>query len=140
MEYRGAGWTGQCSEAYIVVISLWAGLGLPLQDMRDQVGDRIMGRKNAAAFRGRHHCENTAERVLFPVLPAGLFLHPAYPNGRGEEIFASRLLTSIVIEEVLWHWAVALRLWLYKSPKADDKTYHWFVYLFIVTIPMICFI
>lgn len=125
--------------AYIVMISLWAGLGLPLQDMRDQTGDRIMGRKTLPLSVGDTMARALLSGYFFLFSPLVYFCILLTQTGAGE-IFGSKLLTGIVIIEVLWHWWVGLRLWLYRSPKADDQTYHWFVYLFIVTIPLICFL
>ncbi|WP_341839617.1 UbiA family prenyltransferase [Chitinophaga caseinilytica] len=122
---------------FIIAISLWAGLGLPVQDMRDQTGDAIMGRKTLPLAVG-----DKMARVLlsawFLVGSPLVYFCIFWSQASWGEITGSWLLTGILIAQTLWHWGIALRLWLYKTPKADDQTYHWFVYLFIVTIPMIC--
>lgn len=125
--------------AYIIVISCWAGFGLPLQDMRDQQGDQVMNRKTLPLAIGDTNARiylSVYFLVFSPALYFGILLTQVHLSS----IVTNHLILTIVILETLWHWAIAARLWLYKKPAEDNTTYHWFVYLFIVTIPMICFI
>ncbi|UYQ94350.1 UbiA family prenyltransferase [Chitinophaga horti] len=123
--------------AYIGFISLWAGMGLPLQDMRDQAGDRIMGRKTlpiALGDNGARIALSLYLALLSPVIYYGAVLTQVPLSS----VLSHPVALAVLIVEVLWHWCIALRLWWYQSPREDDRTYHWFVYLFCLTIPLIC--
>lgn len=122
---------------YILVISVWAGVGLPLQDMRDQDGDKIMGRKTLPLAIGDHKARWVLSIYFFIISPV-IYYCAVLTQIPLSEIFVNTAAIIILVGEFFWHWWVAIRLWLYKSPKDDDKTYHYFVYLFIATIPVIC--
>lgn len=125
--------------AYIIVLSLWAGFGLPLQDMRDQVGDRLMGRKTLPLAIGDTNARWALSIYFFTVSPL-IYLCFVLTQVSFAELTMNITALIVILVEVLWHWYIGIRLWVYKSPKEDDNTYHWFVYLFCVTIPIICFI
>lgn len=125
--------------AYIVIISLWAGIGLPLQDLRDQAGDRIMGRKTLPLAIGDKRAR-IALSIYFVLISPIIYYMAVLTQVPLAEVAINTTALVILAVELLWHWYVALRLWLYKTPKEDDQTYHWFVYLFCATIPVICFL
>lgn len=124
---------------YFTFISLWAGASLPIQDLRDEEGDRKMGRKTLTIALG-----NRNGRLLmiweYLLISPGIFLAAMLTQVTISELFNQPVSFVIFVVELLIHWLIAYRLWFYQSPKADDKTYHIFVYLFCSALPMICFI
>lgn len=125
--------------SFIIVLSLWAGLGLPLQDLRDQAGDRLMKRKTLPLAIGDWEAR-LALCIHFFTLSPVVYLCAILTQINGESVLHNTTAMVIILAEILWHWGIAIRLWLYRTPKGDDHTYHWFVYLFCITIPVVAFI
>jgi 4-hydroxybenzoate polyprenyltransferase len=125
--------------AYIGFLSVWAGMGLPLQDMRDQAGDRIMGRKTLPLAIGDKGARIALSLYLGLISPL-IYYCAILTQVPLSELPKHTIALAILFIEVGWHWFVAIRLWCFKTPRADDQTYHCFVYLFCATIPLICFL
>lgn len=125
--------------AFIILLSLWAGLGLPLQDFRDQAGDRLMKRKTLPLAIGDWEAR-LALCIHFLTLSPAVYLCAILTQINNESVLNNTTAIVIILAQILWHWAIAIRLWLYRTPKGDDNTYHWFVYLFCITIPLVAFI
>ncbi|MCW3466673.1 UbiA family prenyltransferase [Chitinophaga nivalis] len=125
--------------SFIIVLSVWAGFGLPLQDMRDQEGDKVMERKTLPLEIGDRMARIMLS-IYFLIVSPLIYCCAILTQIDLTRLFFNKPVIIILIIETLWHWWVAVRLHLYKTPRDDDKTYHLFVYLFIVTIPLICII
>jgi len=123
---------------YILFVSLWAGLGLPLQDMRDQEGDKFMHRKTLPLDVGDIKAIILLIAHMLVLSPVIYFCAIITEADSFAEILNSKIILSISLVQILWYWSIAIRLWIYRTPKEDDNTYHWFVYLFCFTIPLIC--
>lgn len=124
---------------FIFLLSVWAGAGLPLQDFRDQDGDRHMHRKTLPLAIGDLPARRYMIAHMVLLSPLLYFFTVATQISNITEILSVKMMVVTSVQ-VLWHWIIALRIWLYRSPTADDTSYHYFVYLFCVTIPMICFL
>lgn len=124
---------------YWSFISLWAGFALPIQDFRDVKGDRQMGRKTLPLAIGDKNGRNlmAVEYILF--LPL-LFLAAMLSQKSLWLLITDPIDLSILIIQFLTHWVIAFRLWSFRNPKQDDRTYHLYVYLFCAGVPVICYI
>lgn len=123
--------------AYIFIISFWAGVALPIQDMRDQEGDREMGRKTLPLVYG----DNQARRILFvnfALVCPGIFLLLLLTQLPFITVITSAIPAGILILSVATHWLIAFRILRFKTPKEDNLTYHIYVILFCISIPLIC--
>ncbi|HVI47204.1 MAG TPA: UbiA family prenyltransferase [Chitinophaga sp.] len=125
---------------FIGLLSLWAGLGLPLQDLRDVEGDRLMNRKTLPLAIGDTNSRMLLSAHLSALSPIIYTCVLVTQSAGLADVMRNKLLVTMALLQVLWHWSIALRLWLYRTPREDDTTYHWFVYLFCVTIPLVCFL
>nr|WP_283093130.1 UbiA family prenyltransferase [Chitinophaga hostae] len=123
--------------AYIFIISLWAGVALPIQDMRDQEGDREMGRKTLPLVYGDHQ----ARKILFInfalVCPI-IFLLLLLTQLPFIIIITSGIPVAILVISIATHWLIAFRILRFKTPREDNLTYHIYVILFCISIPIIC--
>ncbi|QJB34889.1 UbiA family prenyltransferase [Chitinophaga oryzae] len=124
---------------FIFFLSFWAGAGLPLQDFRDQDGDRYMRRKTLPLVLGDLPARRYMIAHMMLLSPLLYFFTIATQIDDASEISSPKMIL-VTTAQVLWHWIIALRIWLYRNPAADDTSYHYFVCLFCVTIPMICFL
>lgn len=124
---------------YFFLMSAWAGLGLPIQDLRDIEGDRQAGRKTLPIVVGDHKARILLSIEYLFFLPL-LFLCIMLTVDSLRDIFTEQTDLIIFIIQMGVHWTVAIRLLLYKSPKEDHKTYHIYVLLFVSAIPLACII
>ncbi|MFY0252887.1 UbiA family prenyltransferase [Chitinophaga sp. 30R24] len=122
---------------FIIILSFWAGFGLPVQDMRDQAGDKIMGRKTLPLAIGDLKARYFLCAYYFSVSPL-LFGAAILSQIDLSTLFSNTLVLAILGVQTCWHWAIGVRLLLKRTPQEDDATYHWFVYMFIIGIPLIC--
>ncbi|CAL1520136.1 UbiA family prenyltransferase [Chitinophaga sp. MM2321] len=124
---------------YFICISLWAGFALPIQDFRDEKGDREMGRKTLPIAIGDKN-----GRVLMVIhyltLSPALFIAAMLTQMPFFEIIKTPVPLIILVIQLLVHWSIAIRLWRQRSPEKDNQTYHLFVYLFCAGVPVICYI
>nr|WP_255578301.1 UbiA family prenyltransferase [Chitinophaga sp. sic0106] len=119
---------------FIIFLSIWAGFGLPVQDLRDQVGDAVMHRKTLPLQFG----DLLSRKMLFIYfLTVSPILY--YFAIVSQDNFSAWVI-ALIIAQYVYHGVVAYRVMRFRTSKADDKTYHYFVYLFIATIPVICFL
>ncbi|WP_142687540.1 UbiA family prenyltransferase [Chitinophaga polysaccharea] len=123
---------------YWSLISLWAGFALPIQDFRDIDGDRQMGRKTLPLAIGDNTGRNMMVVEYLFLLPF-LFMAAMLSQKSFWILVTDPLDLSILIIQILVHWVIAFRLWFFRSPKQDDKTYHLYVYLFCAGVPAICY-
>lgn len=130
---------GTNTEIYFTFMSLWAGFALPLQDMRDQEGDRLLGRKTLPLAIGDKGAR-IALFLNFLTLSPLLLLCAMLTQVTILELVTDTLAIVIFLTQILIHWGIAIRIMLYKNPTADHKTYLWYVFLFCAGIPIICFI
>lgn len=126
-------------QVYFFLMSAWAGLALPIQDLRDMEGDLKGGRKTLPIAVG----DRKARRLLFVhyllFLPA-VFLGAMLTMESLQRVFSDLTCLIIFVIQLIVHWTVAIRLLLYHSPESDHKTYHIYVLLFVAAIPMACII
>jgi len=119
---------------FIIFLSVWAGFGLPVQDLRDQVGDAVMHRKTLPLQYG----DGKSRKMLFIYfLTVSPLLY--YFAIISQNKYTAWVIT-LIVAQYLYHAVIAFRVVKYRNSKADDKTYHYFVYMFIATIPVICFL
>lgn len=123
---------------YWSFISLWAGFALPIQDFRDIAGDREMGRKTLPLAIGDTKGRSMMVVEYTLLLPI-LFLAAMLSQKSFLELITNPVDLSILIIQFLVHWVIAFRLWTFRTPKHDDKTYHLYVYLFCAGVPAICY-
>lgn len=119
-------------------ISLWAGFALPIQDFRDIDGDRQMGRKTLPLAVG----DNKGRGIMvveYVLLLPFLFLAAMLSQKPLWLLIQDPIDLGILILQISIHWIIAYRLWSFRSPVHDDKTYHLYVYLFCAGVPAICY-
>ncbi|MCW3466760.1 UbiA family prenyltransferase [Chitinophaga nivalis] len=124
---------------YMALISVWAGIALPLQDMRDEQGDRKMGRRTLPITFG----DKKARMLLFInflVFSPALFLGAMLTQLSPQQIFSREGAMIILLLQIAIHWCISIRVVRYKTPSADNKTYHLYVALFCAGVPVICFL
>ncbi|ASZ12254.1 UbiA family prenyltransferase [Chitinophaga pendula] len=124
---------------YIATFCIWQGISFQVQDLRDQEGDRLLHRRTlpivvgdpaARLMLGIHFC-------LFSPL---LFLLVMYTNASLHELSGSVTGMCILVAELLLNWLVAFRIWWYRHPAADHKTYQVFTWLACFNLLIIAFI
>jgi 4-hydroxybenzoate polyprenyltransferase len=102
----------------VVIFSLVA-----LQDLRDIVGDRAIGRRTLPLVLGETRTRGLLA-LGFALLPLVLhfwLLAPAHVVGM-------LMLYSAAL--AAFSWIVAARVWLYRTPHADHRTYMLFTYIY----------
>jgi len=125
-------------QKYFAIMSIWAGFALPLQDLRDEDGDRLKGRKTLPLALGMERARKWLCFHYLLILPviyllAMLVLVPL------DKIFFSIYWLLILVAEVIWHWAIAYCVIFYtQTPLQAHKTYILYVLLFCAAIPVIC--
>lgn len=146
--HLGAGWTaavptfaGSDAARWILALSLGFVLVIPMQDLRDVVGDRAAGRRTLPIVLGdrwirRYLCAaclvlpfglvlpylivpGLALRQQMPV-PGALFARPAL---LGAWLASHVVLTAALLPAVLLAAHVALRVVRFRSPRDDNRTY-----------------
>lgn len=125
-------------QLYFLWMSLWAGFGVQLQDLRDTEGDRVSRRKTLPVILGSRNVRILMVINCILILPL-LFLCAMCALRPLASIFSNRTGLGIFIVQILWHWLVAYRVWVYRIPRQDHYTYLFYVVLFCAAIPMICF-
>jgi 4-hydroxybenzoate polyprenyltransferase len=126
-------------QVYFLLMSAWAGFALPIQDLRDTEGDRQSGRNTLPISVGDYKARILLCINYVLILP-GVFLCTMLSIDSIHDVFTTMTDLTILILQGIVHWTVALRLLLYRSPKADHATYHIYVLLFVAAIPMACLI
>lgn len=124
---------------YWIFISLWAGFSLPLQDFRDVKGDGEMKRKTLPLSLG-DQLGRLIMVISYSTFLPSLFLAAMLSIRTFQELMASPIGLIILIGQTLVHWLIAYRLWCFRQPKEDDRTYHLYVYLFCILLPTICYL
>ncbi|WP_162946216.1 UbiA family prenyltransferase [Chitinophaga barathri] len=127
------------TQLYFLFLSLWAGFALPLQDMRDQDGDRKAGRKTLPIALG----DQKARIVLathFSLLSPFLFLAAMLTQVPLPTLVGNVWGLILLALQVLIHLAIAYRIIKYRNANSDHKTYLCYVFFFCAAIPMICFL
>ncbi|MET7000649.1 UbiA family prenyltransferase [Chitinophaga defluvii] len=127
------------SYLYFGLLSLWAGFSLAIQDFRDEEGDRKMGRKTLTISMGniRGRLVMVFQYLIFSPL---IFTAAILTQTSISELRRAPLVMLILLVQLAIHWLIAYRIWFFRNPKADDFTYHVFVYLFCAAVPVLCLI
>ncbi|MFX1707160.1 UbiA family prenyltransferase [Chitinophaga sp. CC14] len=127
------------SYLYFGLLSLWAGFSLAIQDFRDEKGDRQMGRKTLTIAMGekRGRLLMVFQYLIFSPL---IFMAAILTQTSVAEAKHSPIVVFILLLQFGIHWLIAYRIWFFRNPKADDLTYHVFVYLFCAGVPVLCVI
>jgi len=124
------------TENYFFFMSAWAGVALPIQDMRDQVGDKIQGRKTLPLSIG-DSCARWALCANFLTVCPALFLSALLTQVSLVQLVSHPVNVFIMAISLLVHWCIAIRVLKYKTPVQDHRTYLLYVFLFCAGIPVI---
>lgn len=125
--------------AFICIISLWIGIGASIQDIRDQEGDRKVGRRTlpidigdgkARAVLGVHFL------IISPLLVFLLILSQAGSH----RIMINPVIVVVFIMSVGISWWIAYRLWTYRAKMADRISYQIFLCMFSYLLISPCFL
>jgi 4-hydroxybenzoate polyprenyltransferase len=119
---------------YMTAYSVWVGIAILIQDLRDQDGDRLHGRRTLPLAIGDASAR-TLLSIHFIILSPLIFIGAAYLG-----LFSKPERWVLLIIEVLFSWLIAYRTWMYRTPEDDHKTYMWFTYLADFNLLFVAFI
>lgn len=124
---------------YMAAFCVWQGISFLVQDLRDQEGDRLLHRKTLPIAVG----DKVARVILsihFSLFSPLLFLLVMYTNASLYGLSGSLTGVVILVTELLLNWFVAFRIWCYRQPAADHKTYQFFTLLACFNLLIMAFI
>ncbi|KAF9459228.1 UbiA prenyltransferase family-domain-containing protein [Collybia nuda] len=110
------------SERYVITVSVWVGLMMPLQDLRDMLGDAVVGRKTLPLVVG-----DDASRwiITFFFMPAAFWI-----------LWMGGIVSIAPITLVAVHIFLGYRLMHAGGPRYDHKTYMIFTYIFCLVLAL----
>jgi 4-hydroxybenzoate polyprenyltransferase len=119
---------------YMAAYSIWVGVSILIQDLRDQEGDRLHGRRTLPLAIGDVGAR-TLLSIYFVILSPLIFIGAASLG-----LFSNPEKWTLLVIEVLVSWLIAYRTWVCRTAKGDHKTYMWFTYLADFNLLFVAFI
>lgn len=114
---------------YAVALSIWSGLAFHLQDMRDQEGDQLIGRKTLPLAIGDKKARIVLTLFFLILSPLLIFLLFS-TQINAQQLLEDRILSILFVLIVLFNWLIAYRIWNFKTARGDHRTYMLLLYLF----------
>ncbi|MFC6100023.1 UbiA family prenyltransferase [Olivibacter domesticus] len=121
---------------YAIVLSIWSGFAFHIQDMRDQAGDQLVGRKTLPLAIGDRNARIVLA-LFFLVLSPLIILLLFATNIPIERLISSSVLNILFILILLFNWFIAYRILKFRTASDDHKSYTSFLYLFCLLIFLI---
>ena len=121
---------------YAIILSIWSGLAFHIQDMRDQAGDRLIGRKTLPLAIGDGNAR-IALALFFLIFSPLIILLLFTTNIPIERLIGDSILNVLFILILLFNWFIAYRILKFRTASGDHKSYTSFLYLFCLLMFLI---
>lgn len=104
---------------WIIVVSVWLGVTIPLQDFSDQEGDKASNRKTLPLLVG----DLKARKIMIAIWTLAMLSTTAVFMflSMGSFFYMSYVFGALFI---VGHLIIMARLWKYRTPKEDKLTYN----------------
>lgn len=114
---------------WVIVVSVWLGITMPLQDFSDQAGDKASNRKTLPLLVG----DSTARKIVIGIWAIAMLLVTTTLMFVSADslLNISYILATIFI---IGHLVIMTRLWIYRTPKQDKLTYNLQVILYCIIL------
>jgi 4-hydroxybenzoate polyprenyltransferase len=104
---------------WIIAVGLWIGFTSAIQDFRDQEGDQLSDRKTLPLLVG----DSNARKIMMAIYAIVMLPLIAVFISLSASILP--IVTYIICTIIaVWHIAIIVRLWKFRTPDADKTTYN----------------
>lgn len=121
---------------YAIILSIWSGFAFHIQDMRDQAGDRLIGRQTLPLAIGDKNAR-IALALFFLIFSPLIILLLFTTNIPIDRLIGNSMLNILFIMILLLNWFIAYRILKFRTAGDDHKSYTSFLYLFCLLMFLI---
>ena len=117
------------SYTWVLAVALWIGFTSSTQDFRDQEGDSLNGRRTLPIIVG----DSNSRKIMIAIYGvAMLAIVPLFAFLAANTF--SIITYAICAIIAVWHIVIMVRLWKFRTPAADRKTYNALCLLYCVLL------